>query len=250
MKIESAMSIAGYDPSGGAGVLNDIKTFSALGIYGTAVITALTAQNIYRVEDIFPVTPDFIEKEIELILEQENIKYIKTGMLYSKEIVRSVAKKISHYDLEVVVDPVMVAGSGGFLSKKNFVNSLKKHLLPQAILTTPNISEAEVLSGLKIEDEDDAIEAALKIGEIVNVVITGGHLKGNDIYYDGDIKVIEGEMIKSKNTHGSGCTYSAAITAYLIKGFNIEESIIKAGEFVTESIRNGYKGTLNQYWKI
>lgn len=250
MKIKSAMSIAGYDPSGGAGVLNDIKTFSALGLYGTAVITALTAQNIYKVEDIFPVAPDFIEKEIDLIIEQEDIEYIKTGMLYSKEIVKSVAKKVAQYELKVVVDPVMVAGSGGILSQKNFSNSLKKYLLPQAILITPNISEAEILSGLEIEDEDDAVEAALKIGETVNVVITGGHLKGNDIYYGGDIKVIKGEILKSRNTHGSGCTYSAAITAYLIKGFNLEESILKAGEFVTESIRDGYKGTLNQYWKF
>lgn len=250
MKLKSAMSIAGYDPSGGAGVLNDVKTFTALGLYGTAVITVLTAQNIYKVDDIYPITPEFIENEIDLILGQENIEYIKTGMLYSKEIVKSVAKKVVEYGLKVVVDPVMVAGSGGILSKRNFANSLKKYLLPHAILTTPNISEAEALSGLKIEDEYDAIEAALKIGEIVNVVITGGHLQGNDIYYDGDIKVIKGEMIKSKNTHGSGCTYSAATTAYLIKGFNLEESIRKSGEFVTESIRKGFKGTLNQYWKF
>lgn len=249
MKLKSAMSIAGYDPSGGAGVLNDVKTFTALGLYGTAVITVLTAQNIYKVDDIYPITPEFIENEIDLILEQENIEYIKTGMLYSKEIVKSVAKKVLQYELKVVVDPVMVAGSGGILSKRNFANSLKKYLLPHAILTTPNISEAEALSGLKIEDEDDAKEAALKIGKICNVVITGGHLEGNDLLYDGNIKVIEGDLIKSANTHGSGCTFSAAITAYLVKNYTMEEAVRKAGEFVKESIKQGYKGTLNQFWK-
>jgi len=249
MKLKSAISIAGYDPSGGAGVLNDVRTFTALSIYGTAVITALTAQNIYKVEDIFPVDPDFIEKEIELILEQEQIEYAKTGMLYSEKIVKCVAHKVSEHELKVVADPVMVAGSGGFLSQKDFADSLKKYLLPHALLTTPNISEAEALSGYRIEDEDDAMEAALKIGEICNVVITGGHLQGNDTYFDGTVKVIDGEIIKSKNTHGSGCTYSSAITAYLIKGFSLEESVRKAGIFVTESIRYGYKGTLNQFWK-
>lgn len=243
------MSIAGYDPSGGAGVLNDVKTFTALGLYGTAVITVLTAQNIYKVDNIYPITPEFIEKEIDLILEQENIEYIKTGMLYSKEIVKSVAKKVLQYELKVVVDPVMVAGSGAILSSKDFTDSLRKYLLPSAVITTPNIYEAEVLSGIKIEDEDDAKEAALKIGKMCNVVITGGHLEGNDLLYEGNIKVIEGELIESANTHGSGCTFSAAITAYLVKNYTMEEAVRKAGEFVKESIKQGYKGTLNQFWK-
>ncbi|MGC9516251.1 MAG: bifunctional hydroxymethylpyrimidine kinase/phosphomethylpyrimidine kinase [Methanomicrobiales archaeon] len=250
MKLKSAMSIAGYDPSGGAGVLNDIKTFTALGVYGTAVITAITAQNIYEVADIIPVDPVFIEREIDLVLEQEIIEYVKTGMLYSKDIVKCVSDKISDYGLKVVVDPVMVAGSGGFLSKRDFSKSLKKHLLADAILTTPNIFEAETLSGIKIGNEDDAIDAAVKIGKLCNVVITGGHLGGNDIFYDGEIKIISGELIKTKNTHGSGCAYSSAITAYLLRSYNLDDSIKKAGHFVRESIRNGYKGTLNQFWKL
>jgi len=245
----TAMTIAGFDPSGGAGILNDIKTFSALGIYGTAVITALTAQNIDRVTGIQQVSSEFIEKQIDAVLEQEKIEFAKTGMLYSDEIIKCVSRKIKEHQLKVVVDPVMVAGSGGFLSKKDMVVSLKKNLLPVAELATPNIHEAQEISGIKIETMEDAIEAALNIGKSCNVVVTGGHLEGNDVLYDGTIKVIEGELIESDNTHGSGCTYSSAIVSYLVKGENLENAVKKAGEFTKESIKYGMKGTLNQYHK-
>ncbi|HML06248.1 MAG TPA: bifunctional hydroxymethylpyrimidine kinase/phosphomethylpyrimidine kinase [Methanobacterium sp.] len=245
----TAMTIAGFDPSGGAGILNDIKTFSALGIYGTAVITALTAQNIDRVTGIQQVSSEFIEKQIDAVLEQEKIEFAKTGMLYSDEIIKCVSRKIKEHQLKVVVDPVMVAGSGGFLSKKDMVVSLKKNLLPVAQLATPNIHEAQEISGIKIETMEDAIEAALNIGKSCNVVVTGGHLEGNDVLYDGTIKVIEGELIESDNTHGSGCTYSSAIVSYLVKGENLENAVKKAGEFTKESIKYGMKGTLNQYHK-
>ncbi len=244
-----AMTIAGFDPSGGAGILNDIKTFSAFGIYGTAVITALTAQNIDRVAGIQPVETNFIEKQIDTILEKEKIQYAKTGMLYSDAIIKCVSKKIEEHHLKVVVDPVMVAGSGGFLSKKDMAESLKKNLLPIAYLTTPNIHEASKISGIFIETMDDAIEAALKIGKLCNVVVTGGHLDGNDVLYDGSIKVIEGELIESENIHGSGCTYSSAIVASLVKGDNFLNAVQEAGKFTKESISNGLKGTLNQLYK-
>ncbi|MDI6724322.1 MAG: bifunctional hydroxymethylpyrimidine kinase/phosphomethylpyrimidine kinase [Methanobacterium sp.] len=245
-----AMTIAGFDPSGGAGILNDIKTFAAFGIYGTAVITALTAQNISKVTGIEPVNPDFIEKQIEAVLEQEKIEYVKTGMLYSREIIKTVSRKISEYDLKAVVDPVMVAGSGSFLSKKDVSESLKKYLLPLATLTTPNIYEAQEISGIKIETLEDAIKAAQKIGKICNVVVTGGHLEGKDVLYDSSIKIIEGELIESRNTHGSGCSYSAAIVSSLVKGENIETAVKNAGEFVNQSIKYGDRGTLNQFWKF
>ncbi len=243
------MSIAGFDPSAGAGILNDIKTFSAFGVYGTAVITALTAQNINKVEGVQPVDPHFIEKQIDSVLKQEKIEFAKTGMLYSPEIIKTVAGKAREHELKLVVDPVMIAGSGGFLSKKGIAGPLKKHLLPIATLTTPNIHEAQEISGIKIKNTEGAIEAALKIGELCNVVVTGGHLKGSDVLFDGSIKVIEGELIESSNTHGSGCTYSAAIVASLVKGENIETAVRIAGEFVRESIKHGIKGTLNQFWK-
>ncbi|MGB9978059.1 bifunctional hydroxymethylpyrimidine kinase/phosphomethylpyrimidine kinase [Methanobacterium sp.] len=244
-----AMSIAGFDPSGGAGILNDIKTFSAFGVYGTAVITALTAQNIKKVEGIQPVDLQFIEKQIDTILKQEKIEFAKTGMLYSDTIIKTVAKKVTEHELKVVVDPVMVAGCGGFLSQEDFAKSLKKYLLPVAKLATPNIHEAQEISGIKIESTENAIEAALKIGEVCNVVVTGGHLEGTDVLFDGSIKVIEGELVESSNTHGSGCAYSSAIVASLVKGDNIETAVKKAGEFVKESIKHGSKGTLNQFWK-
>ena len=242
-----AMTIAGFDPSGGAGILNDIKTFSALGIYGTAVITALTAQNINKVAGIEPVPIHFIEKQIDTVLEQEKIQFAKTGMLYSDDIIKSISRKVDEHKLKVVVDPVMIAGSGGFLYKKDIAESLKKNLLPLAELATPNINEAQQISGIKIETIEDAIEAALKIGKLCNVVVTGGHLEGNDVLFDGSIKVIEGELIESKNTHGSGCTYSSAIVAFLIKGDNLENAVKNAGDFTRESIKYGMLGTLNQF---
>lgn len=245
-----AMTIAGFDPSGGAGILNDIKTFHALGIYGTAVITALTAQNPSRVEAIEPVSTNFIEKQMDTVLEDYSIKYAKTGMLYSTENVKVVSEKVVFHELNIVVDPVMVAGSGGSLSIEGYAESLKKYLLPQAMLVTPNIMEAEQLSGIKIHNKDDAVKAAIKIGKICNVVVTGGHLNGSNVFFDGSVKVIEGKLVESKNIHGTGCTYSAAVTAGLVKGFGMLESIEMAVEFVKESVVNGDWGTLNQFNKF
>ena len=245
-----AMSIAGYDPSGGAGILNDIKTFQALGVYGTAVITVLTAQNPSRVVGIESISTDFIEKQLETILEDYPIKYAKTGMLYSKENIKLVSDKVVEHDLKLVVDPVMIAGCGALLSKENFADSIKKYLLPNTVLTTPNIQEAEELSGIKIHSIDDAVQAAEKIGKICNVIITGGHLNGCNVFFNGSIKVIEGEIVESKNTHGTGCSYSAAVTASLAKGYDILQSIEIAGEFVKNSVINGEWGTLNQLYKF
>ena len=244
----SALTIAGFDPSGGAGILNDIKTFHSLNIYGTGVVTALTAQNVNKVEGVMPVDVEFIKKQIDLVLEEEKVVYAKTGMLYSPEIINAIADKVKKHDLKLVVDPVMIAGSGGLLSKNNVAQSLKKDLLPLAHLTTPNIYEAQAISGIEIKTEEDAKKAASKIGKICNVVVTGGHLKGNDVLYHGSVKVIEGELLETGNVHGSGCTYSAACTSYLIKGFKLEEAVIKAGIFTRKSIEYGLKGTLNQFW--
>lgn len=246
----TVMSIAGFDPSGGAGILNDIKTFHALQVYGKAVITALTAQNVSKVEDILPVDVEFIIKQIDVILKEEKIVYVKTGMLYSSDIIKAVAGKVEEHEFQLVVDPVMIAGSGDLLSQKNVVNSLKNDLLPLAQLTTPNIYEAQALSGIEIKKEEDAIKAALKIGELCNVVVTGGHLNGNDVLFNGSIKVLEGELLENENVHGSGCTYSAAATVYLLKGYPFDEALLKAGEFTRNSIKNGFKGTLNQFWKF
>ena len=245
-----ALSIAGFDPSGGAGILADVKTFHALGVYATTVITALTSQNVKRVSGIQPVDTEFIAEQIDMVLEAENIQYAKTGMLYSPEIVEIVASKVREYNLKLIVDPVLVAGSGGILSEENLAESIKKYLLPLAELTTPNIHESQALSGIEINDEDDASKAAKEIGKICPTVVTGGHLKGSDLYFNQSLMVIEGEIIKSNNTHGSGCTYSAAITAFRARGIPIEESLIRASHFTKKAIENGERGTLNQMWNL
>lgn len=244
-----AISIAGFDPSGGAGILSDIKTFSAIGVYGTSVITALTAQNVQRVSNILPIETNFVEEQIDLILEDLPVIFGKTGMLYSQEIIKLVSKKISEYDLKIVVDPVMVAGSGGSLSEEGMADALRKYLLKESLLITPNLFESELLSGITINSKEDAIEAAYKIGEFCDVVVTGGHLDGDNILFNGHISVMEGNLIESENTHGSGCSFSAAITAYMSKGLDMESAIKKADSFVKESIKNGHWGTLNQFWK-
>ncbi|MDI9618432.1 bifunctional hydroxymethylpyrimidine kinase/phosphomethylpyrimidine kinase [Methanothermobacter sp.] len=244
-----ALSIAGFDPSGGAGILADIKTFSAIGVYGAGVITALTAQNVRRVSGVMAVPPEFVAQQIDLVMEDLDMVYAKTGMLYSEEIVLTVAEKIREYDLQVVVDPVMVAASGGSLSAGGFSNALKDHLLPEALIATPNVAEAERLSGVSIRTLDDAVRAARVLGEICDVIITGGHLDGNNVLcIDGDVSVIEGELVESRNTHGSGCSFSAATAAYLEMGLELVDALKKAGDFVREAIRYGHHGTLNQFW--
>ncbi|AXV39000.1 bifunctional hydroxymethylpyrimidine kinase/phosphomethylpyrimidine kinase [Methanobacterium sp. BAmetb5] len=244
-----ALSIAGFDPSGGAGILADVKTFHSLGIYPTAVITALTAQNVNSVAGVEPVNTPFVSKQIDMIMEGAEIQHAKTGMLYSAEMVEMVARQVQKYQLKLVVDPVLVAGSGGVLSQDDLVESLRKYLLPVAELTTPNVHEAEALTGVEIVNEDDACEAAIKLGKICPTVVTGGHLKGRDIFYKDSLNFIEGEIIKSTNTHGSGCTYSAAITAYLAQGMDLLESIRKASDFTKKAIKHGGYGTLNQMWQ-
>jgi len=245
-----AMSIAGFDPSGGAGILNDIKTFHAMGVYGTAAITVLTAQNPSRVKAIQPVSTDMIEKQIDTVIEDYPIKYAKTGMLFNTNNVKLVFDKIAEYDLKVVVDPVMVAGCGAELSDEGYSRSLIKYLLPKASLVTPNIDEAEKISGYKIHTLDDAIRAAKKIGAVCDVVITGGHLKGVNVLFNGEIKVINGELVETRNTHGTGCSFSAAVTAGLVKNNNLIKSVEIAVEFVKNSVINGDWGTLNQFHKI
>ncbi|MDD3985543.1 MAG: bifunctional hydroxymethylpyrimidine kinase/phosphomethylpyrimidine kinase [Methanobacterium sp.] len=245
-----AISIAGYDPSGGAGILNDIKTFHALGVYGTAVITVLTAQNPNKIAGIESVSTDFIEKQLETILEDYPVKHVKTGMLYSKENIKLISDKVVDHKLKLVVDPVMIASCGASLTSGNLAKSIKKYLLPNTILTTPNIEEAEKLSGINIHSIDDAMKAAEKIGKICNVIITGGHLNGSNIFFNGSVKVIKGDIIESENIHGTGCSYSAAVTASLVKGYNLLQSIEIAGEFVKNSVINGEWGTLNQLYEL
>ncbi len=237
------MSIAGVDPSGGAGVFADLKTFQAIGTYGCGVVTALTAQNPYKFFSTQPVSPEYISEQIDSVMDSYEINFIKTGMLYSPEIIELVSKKIKEYDLKAIVDPVMVATSGGDLTKEDIAEAFNKYLLPNSILTTPNVNEAEKLTGFKINNQDDAIKSSKKIK--CNSLITGGHLDGiNTINIDGNIAIKKQELIETDNLHGTGCNLSAAITAYLGQNNDLHSSILNALDYVYEGIKNGNYGTL------
>ena len=237
------MSIAGVDPSGGAGVFADLKTFQALGVYGTGIVTALTAQNPYRFFSTLPVGEEYISEQIDAVMESYDVEFIKTGMLYSPEIIRLISKKIKEYNLKAVVDPVMVATSGGDLTREDIAKAMNRYLLPQAILTTPNIAEAEKLTNLKIATEKEAIEASKKI--VCNNIITGGHLDGiNTINIDGEVTIQKQELIETDNLHGTGCNLSSAIAAHLAKNNDLKTSILKSLDYVYEGIKNGNYGTL------
>ena len=207
------MSIAGVDPSGGAGIFADLKTFQAIGVYGTGIVTALTSQNPYEFFSTQPVSPEYIEEQIYSVMDAYDVEFIKTGMLYSPEIIKLVAEKVKEYDLKAVVDPVMVATSGGNLTKEDIADAFNKYLLPKSILTTPNVSEAEKLSGININNKEDAIKATELID--CNCFITG-----------------------------AGCNLSSAITAYLAKENSLMDSCFKAMDYVYNGIKNGNYGTL------
>ena len=237
------MSIAGADPSAGAGIFADLKTFQAIGVYGTGIITALTAQNPYTFYSTKEITPEYIEEQFDSVLDAYEIEFIKTGMLYSPEIIKLVSQKIKEYNLKAVVDPVMVATSGGDLTKKDIAKSMNKYLLPKAILTTPNVQEAEKLTGMKIENKNDAIKSSKKIR--CNSIITGGHLDGiNTININGEITIKKQKLIKTDNLHGTGCNLSSAIVAYLAKNNDLTTSILKSLDYVYDGIKNGNYGTL------
>lgn len=237
------MSIAGVDPSAGAGVFADLKTFQAIGVYGTGIVTALTAQNPYKFFSTKPVSEEYICEQIDSVMDSYDIEFIKTGMLYSPEIIKTISGKIKEYNLKAVVDPVMVATSGGDLTKEDIAKAMNKYLLPNSILTTPNISEAQKLSGMEIKNQQDAIKATQLID--CNCFITGGHLDGvNVINIDGEITIKKQELIKTDNLHGSGCNLSSAIVAYMAKNNTLKESCLKAMDYVYESIKNGNYGTL------
>lgn len=239
------MSIAGVDPSGGAGIFADIKTFQALGVYGTGIVTALTAQNPQKMYSLKAIETSYVEEQIDAVLDTYNVEYIKTGMLYSTNIIKSVSKKIREYNLKAVVDPVMVATSGGELAKNDLSQNLLKYLLPKAILTTPNISEAEKLTNIKITNEEEAKKACEKLGKTCNNIITGGHLNGiNTINIDGSTSIFKQKLLKTDNLHGSGCNFSAAIVSYLSQKNDLKTSILKASDYTYESIKNGKYGTL------
>ena len=234
------MTIAGSDSGGGAGIQADLKTFSALGVHGACVIASVTSQNTTGVKAVFDIPVAEIGNQIDAVCSDLDIVFAKTGMLSSPEIVRFVAEKAAEYNLSLVVDPVMAAEAGGELLRKDAVSMMADALLPVSYAVTPNIFEAEILSGMKINTEDDAKKAAVKIAEtgVRYVIITGGHLNATDIVYDSVFQkftLLPGLFVKG-GTHGTGCTFSSALTACLARGFEFDQACQAAKSFVVNAI--------------
>lgn len=235
--MRKTLSIAGSDPTGGAGIQADLKTFAALGTRGATVLTSVTAQNSSGVFDRYDLPRDMIKLQFESIMDETSIDYAKTGMLSSAETIAEVSDQIRRYNIQTVVDPVIYAESGSTLLKKDAISALIGDIIPLASVVTPNIHEASILSGITIKTRDDAKRVAAEIKGLgaKSVIITGGHLDGVDILYDGDFELIPGRIIPGK-FHGTGCTYSSALTAELAKGVDIRDAAAKAREFVLNSI--------------
>ncbi|UCF12347.1 MAG: bifunctional hydroxymethylpyrimidine kinase/phosphomethylpyrimidine kinase [Thermoplasmatales archaeon] len=246
MKNKIALSIAGSDPSSGAGIQADLKSFSLLGLHGTTVVTCITSQNTQQVKKIHKLPVEIIENQIDVLFEDFNIDAVKTGMLFDEEIVKCVAKKISEYKLSPVVDPVMVATSVDTLSQNDFINSFKKYLLPKTYMLTANLPESCELTGLSINSIEDIKKSCQKLLYFgpKYVLIKGGHLDNKnaiDILYNSK-KFYEFSLprIPNKKAHGSGCTLSAIITGLLALGVTPVEAVRKAKYIIWDMINQGY----------
>ncbi len=237
-----ALTIAGSDPSGGAGIQADLKTFHQFGVYGEAVITLITVQNTARVSRVHVLQPELVREQIAAVLEDVPPAAAKTGALGSAAVVRAVAGAAADFDCPLVVDPVMISKHGQPLLPDDAVAVLRAELLPRAALLTPNVPEAEALTGLAIRSLDDARRAACRILQMGPraVLIKGGHMEGDatDILWDGHTwREFPGERIATRHTHGTGCTYSAAITAGLARAVALADAVSRAKRFVHEAIR-------------
>ncbi len=242
------LTVAGSDSCGGAGIQADLKTFSALGCYGMSVITALTAQNTRTVSRIYPVPPEFVEAQIEAVLTDIDAEAVKTGMLYSAKLIEIVARQLKKYNARnLVIDPVMIAQSGNRLMKQNAIKALQKYLMPIASVITPNLPEASAILNRNIKGHEDIKMAARELSAYGSnaVLIKGGHSSGknsNDLLYtaaDDHFVLFKGRRINTKNNHGTGCTLSSAIAAFLAKGFDIEEAVNLAKEYTAGAILAG-----------
>lgn len=240
--MKTVLTIAGSDSSGGAGIQADLKTITCLGEYGMSVITALTAQNTMGVNYIETVSKRMLEEQLDAVFSDIYPDAVKIGMIANTEIMNVICRKLKEYDAKnVVVDPVMVATSGSSLMENETVASLKNQLIPLADIITPNLSEAEVLSGISISDREQMVEAAKKIGEYYEgaILIKGGHLSeeaADLLYENGEVSWFTGKRFDNSNTHGTGCTLSSAIATYLAKGYNLKESVKEAKGYVASAI--------------
>ena len=240
--MKTALTIAGSDCSGGAGIQADLKTMTMNGVYAMSAITAMTAQNTTGVFAIQESTPEFLKQQIDAVFDDIFPDAVKIGMVASAELIEVIAEGLKrHRAKNVVIDPVMVATSGSALMKNNALETLIHKLLPLATLVTPNIPEAQVLSGMTIHSKEDMIAAAKNIGESCRcaVLLKGGHSinDANDLLYENGITVwFEGKRIDNPNTHGTGCTLSSAIAANLAKGFSLEESVRRAKDYISGAL--------------
>lgn len=240
--MKTALTIAGSDSSGGAGIQADIKTMTMNGVFAMSAITALTAQNTVGVQGIYEVTPDFLGMQIDSVFCDIRPNAVKIGMVSSAELISVIAEKLTTYNAEnIVVDPVMVATSGSKLICEDAITTLKDKLLPLAKVVTPNIPEAEVLAKMKIENADDMIKAAENISKAYNcaVLCKGGHNlnDANDLlYYDNGYHWFYGERIDNPNTHGTGCTLSSAIASNLAKGQDLLQAVKNAKDYISGAL--------------
>ena len=240
--MKTALSIAGSDCSGGAGIQADLKTMTMNGVYAMSAVTALTAQNTTGVRSIQESTPDFLKDQLDAVFEDIYPDAVKIGMAPSGELIRVIAERLKFFNASnIVVDPVMVASAGSSLIRDNAVLTLIEELLPLSTLVTPNIPEAEVLSSMTIENKDDMITAAKHIGDKYNcaVLLKGGHSinDANDLLYtNGELTWFHGNRIDNPNTHGTGCTLSSAIAANLAKGYPLAESIQRAKDYISGAL--------------
>ena len=240
--MKTALSIAGSDCSGGAGIQADIKTMTMNGVYAMSVVTALTAQNTTGVTAILESPPEFLRQQIDAVFEDIVPDAVKIGMVSSAELIEGIAERLRYYKAaNIVVDPVMVATSGSRLMKTDAVATLTRVLLPIASLVTPNIPEAEVLTGREIHGKEDMIAAAVQICEEYGcaVLLKGGH-SVNDardlLAADGELRWFEGKRIANPNTHGTGCTLSSAIAANLAKGYDLASSVERAKQYISGAL--------------
>ena len=246
MSIPKALTIAGSDSGGGAGIQADLKTFSAYRVFGLSVITAVTAQNSVGVQGVENLPPAFVAQQLRSVLEDFGVDAAKCGMLSVAPIIEAVAGVLGEHPIDkLVVDPVMVAKSGDALLQPDAVAALIRRILPLALVVTPNLPEAEVLSGITVSSRDEMEEAARRIGKLGarHVLVKGGHLKGDavDILWNGrEMTAFQVPRIESSNTHGTGCTFSAAIAAGLAKGRPLGEAVREAKAYVTKAIREGF----------
>jgi hydroxymethylpyrimidine/phosphomethylpyrimidine kinase len=242
--IAQALTIAGSDSSGGAGIQADLKTFSALGVYGASVITSLTAQNTQGVQAVFPIPPDMVKAQLLSVLTDLDIKAIKTGMLLNRDIILAVIEALEHYrEIPLIIDPVMVSQSGHDLLEDDAVAILRDRFMPYATLLTPNLHEAAKLLGQKLAENEDEMaaqaRALLSLGAKA-VLLKGGHSGGGesvDIFAESDnIVRFAAKRIATKNTHGTGCSLASAITAYIARGLPLHEAVAKAKTWLSAAI--------------